>query len=270
MAADASSLALPSMLAAGCNSKLHTAGGNPEWNFRDFFNLNSADEHLLKKALALHFKIRYDSTGMGEPVANAPPYKPDDMTKKKKHAEILTSLGEAGTSGKQKEVLENSLMATVINGCLVKWNMPGKNINTGYIESWAQKNLGQWDRSIERCAGGLYPCFDFAAQHLVVSNASSMYAMIATVVHDFLVKGKVDERLANAFQSIRVNLFLFAAGDEIELLNAEENVAQQDRKIHTELDNIGAIEMWMHAMKTEKKTGSHKGSGCFQVRHRSP
>ena len=55
------------------------------WNFRDFFNLNSADEHVLKKALAMHLKTRYDSIGMGEPVANAvdgiPPYKPDDMKK---------------------------------------------------------------------------------------------------------------------------------------------------------------------------------------------
>ena len=36
-----------------------------------------------------------------------------------------------------------------------------------------------------------------------------------------------------------------AAGQDVELLNARENIEQEERKRHTELDNIMSIQQWM-------------------------
>ena len=61
-------------------------------------------------------------------------------------------------------------------------------------------------------AGGLDVGVDFASQHHVLSNASSLIALIAMVVHDILVSGSIAEHLANAFRGRRVGLFFLASG----------------------------------------------------------
>ena len=54
--------------------------------------------------------------------------------------------------------------------------------------------------------------------------------------------------MIEAFQCIRVMLFMSAEMAEIELLNQHENIEQELRKKHTELDNITIVQQWMDAM----------------------
>ena len=142
--------------------------------------------------------------------------------------------------------------AFTISGCLVKWRQEGKVYNTGYIEHWAQNRLEQWDMSIERKAGGLDQDIIMSGQHLTLSNMSSLLALIATVVKQFLQTGTVEARLARAFKAIRVSLVWMAAGQDVELLNARENIEQEERKRHTELDNTMPIQQWMNIIDAAK------------------
>ncbi len=71
---------------------------------------------------------------------------------------------------------ESAAISTVVSGCLIKWRVPGKVMNIGYIEYWAKKNLAAWDQSIERRAGGLDNAIDYATLHLNVRNSSSLGA----------------------------------------------------------------------------------------------
>ena len=96
---------LPGLFAAAANSRLPTAGSNPDWKFSDFFKMNAADEHLMKKAIAMHLGLRYDTVNVGESVADTvdgiAPYKPDDI--KLAHTTIMENLGQASTNEEKND-----------------------------------------------------------------------------------------------------------------------------------------------------------------------
>ena len=134
-------------------------------------------------------------------------------------------------------------------------------MNPGYIEHWAAKNMSKWDSSVERRAGGLDHSMTMEAQEFAMTNLSSLYALIASVARDFY-HGKLSSEtsetsetstaksLIQAAKSLRVLLFLNSSAGDIEMLNSAENMEQQERKKHSELDNIAAIQEWMHSMRS--------------------
>ncbi len=77
----------------------------------------------------------------------------DPIKVKEKHMNFLAlcrDMVEDTTKG--KVVRESAAISTVVNGCLIKWCVPGKVMNIGSIEYWAKKNLAGWDQSIVRRA----------------------------------------------------------------------------------------------------------------------
>ena len=118
--------------------------------------------------------------------------------------------------------------------------------------------------SIERKAGGLYQDISMSGQNLTLSNMSSLLALIATVVKQILQTGSVEARLAHAFKAIRVGLVWMAAGQDDELLKARENIDQEERKRHTELDNIMSIQQWMNNIDAAKILDSNVALDVFK------
>ena len=119
-----------------------------------------------------------------------------------------------------------------------------------------------WDASIERRGGGLDASMAMDSQEISMTNLSSLYALIATVVQRFyqgtLVKKLVtvtpetmgtmetmetgaSDIIEKAAKSVRVLIFFGAGAADIDLLNGLENIEQQERKRHGELDNIAAV-----------------------------
>jgi hypothetical protein len=112
--------------------------------------------------------------------------------------------------------------------------------------------------------GGLDPHEDYAAQAFEMTNISSLYAMLATVVHQFFVEGTVSGTMRTAFTSVRTLLFLTCSAGEIDMMNSAENVEQAERKRHCELDNIVNVQMWQAAMKHVGSLDPAQGVDVFK------
>jgi len=136
------------------------------------------------------------------------------------------------------------------------WPRPGKHLNLGYIQHWAGTNMSKWDVSIERRGGGLDSTMALESQEIALTNLSSLYAFVATVVQKFY-QGTLTTSVTSATtgttsndatsiatwaKSIRVLLFLGAEVADIDLLNGCENIEQQERKSYGELDNIATVQ----------------------------
>ena len=165
-------------------------GSKPDWKFEDFFKLSPTEEHNLKKTLAFYLTLQYEIVNLGQPTAvpidGVPAYRPEaiaDLHKKCLNAAV------AGTPPPDPTV------ATVISALFVKWCAPGKVFNVGYVGDWISKNAATWDRLIERRAGGLQSRTSYAAQHLTLSNQSSLCGLIAIGVEQYL-HGAIDEHIA--------------------------------------------------------------------------
>eukprot|EP00974_Lingulodinium_polyedra_P033359 3206658-Lingulodinium_polyedra.AAC.1 len=62
--------------------------------------------------------------------------------------------------------------------------------------------------------------------------------------------GELEDGVARAIKSVRLVLMLGAEGEDVEVLNANENIAKEEHKRHCELDNIVVAQQWMESMKS--------------------
>ena len=236
------------------------ADASSEWKHSDFFALSEADEIVLKKQIAQCLGVRYANVKQDKPLSEST----YGVTPFSKDA-VESALGNLDTA--QKALSTNpqdpallaaekaaSVMVCTISGLLVRWK-PLKPANVGYILEWGERKLEAWDPAIERRAGGLDNKVPWEAQHLTLSNSSSLLALIVEIVYFYkhgmlkpLFRGEPLEpeiaSLVSAFKGIRVSLHLRAIADEVELMNASENVDQFERKRHTELDNLQTVAVW--------------------------
>lgn len=129
-------------------------------------------------------------------------------------------------------------------------------INVGYVENWAAKNLKEWDVNIERRAGGLTSGTPTCPK-LTLTNQSSLFALIAQFVWFHKNQQDVPEVLLSEFCSIRVLLYLGATPEEIVSLNDAENIDQHERKRYTELDSVDTVALWMRSVKKYEMSESN-------------
>ena len=102
------------------------------------------------------------------------------------------------------------------------------------------------------------------AQHFVLTNMSSLLCLIAEVVYACKTTGNCPDRLAKAFKSLRVTLYLTASAEDIVNLNAAENTDQFKRKQHSELDNISTVLFWQKKMGAHPQLSPHKALDVFK------
>ena len=122
-------------------------------------------------------------------------------------------------------------------------------LNVGYIKKWADDNMQTWDSTVERRAGGFDPTISFTTQRFSCTNRSSIFALIATIVHEFKTTGTIgDHNIAKAFSRVRLLLQFDLVAEDVLLINQAENIKQHKRKCHTELDNIDAVSVWKAAI----------------------
>ncbi|CAK0793449.1 unnamed protein product [Prorocentrum cordatum] len=225
---------------------------------RRFFKLDPAEERRLKMGLAVHLNHQYDAVNMGEPSAvpidGVAAYRPDVIGDLHKKYLDATSAGTPAP---------DATVATVISALFVKWCAPGKVFNVGYVSDWISKNSASWDSSIERRAGGLQAQTPYGAQRLTLSNQSSLFGLIALGVKQYL-HGKVDDHIATALKSIRVMLFLGAESEDVELLNANENIAKEEYKRHSELENVTVVQLWCESMRAAGSLDPTKALDVFK------
>ena len=214
MSATPAEATLATMPGGGGSSepKVHASAVTPGWQFDDFFKLDPTQELTLRKQLANYFGIRYgDSVNKSKhfavAVSGLPVYSEDMIVKHLKAQEALV----AGQVASSEACTSLSL---VVSGLLVAWNT-NVPLNVGYVQSWAEQNLANWDVGVERKAGGFDRKALFSAQHFHCTNRSSLMAMIASVVFNFKSTGSVPEKLGNAFCSVRLLLYPEASPDEI-------------------------------------------------------
>jgi len=239
-------------------------GSRPEWKFEDFFALDLGQQQNLKLALAREFEVQYCTVNKDKPFANDVDGIPAYTTKR--IVDTMKALDAATTSNDDQKMMASVSVSTVVNGCQVHWPSPDRTFNVGYIERWAQEHLHHWDKSVERKAGGLDVHMDLGAQHFVCTNASSLYALLATVVQQYLTGTTVTSELKNAFVSIRVVLLLQSSSSEIIVLSDNENSEQAERKRSSEVDLIGSVHAWMSSMKhmSKGKLDANKALDVFK------
>ena len=195
------------------------------WKFDDFFKLSSAEEHALKRQLAVKLHVRYTDKINGEtPFAHSvngiAPYDPEAMQAWCEELDALkakSAESEEAARNNQSKLNELTCKSVVVNGCQIAWEN-GLRPNVGYITAWAQANLGGWDSGIERKAGGIVREVSWGCQRLVATNTSSLWALIATVVYQFKTQSSIDEKLADAFVRIRLLVYPHATADELLVL----------------------------------------------------
>jgi hypothetical protein len=239
-----------------------TAGSIKDWDRDDIFYLDNLQETNIKKALAHHLQCQYDTVqhdqaGVAHPIAEVvdkvDPYDPEKI--RAEHKKFM----DIGKNAKSQTAFDNALrerqdsgsVSTVINACLVDWLPPGKKYDIGYIGHFRHDKLPEWSTHIERTAGGLQHEIRYNAQHLAVTNMSSLMAMISEVVYQFLSEGKVSPDMARAFRSIRVLLLYGASKDDIStIINEKENYEQEKRKKTSEPDVISVVMQWGRNMES--------------------
>eukprot|EP00959_Pyramimonas_sp_CCMP1952_P098934 2068202-Pyramimonas_sp.AAC.1 len=76
--------------------------------------------------------------------------------------------------------------------------------------------------------------------------------------------GSMGARVEAAFKSVRVMLFFGAEGEDVEVLNASENIAKEEYKRHCELENIMVVQQWCENMRTAKPLDPTKAIDVFK------
>ena len=219
-----------------------------QWTREKFLEMTVAEETIIKKELATHLGLSYNGMNqenkkIASNVSSIPQYDPD----------IVKKMAESMATGKPK--LEDTTYTTVVNGCLVNWHLDHGKYNAGYVYGEKiQQMVKDWDVNVERRGGGYQHAAKFDAQYFALTNMSSLAAMLSEVVYEWKTSQKLSPELARAFTSIRVTLYVHASSMEIAMLNADENVAQFERKQHNDLDTlflINAVRKRVDAMPTK-------------------
>lgn len=194
-------------------------GINAAWRFEDFFTISAEAEAKVKRKLAAKMQLRYtDVIFAAKPFAlpspGVTPYDVDAI--KTQFQEYHKCKGDMTMSSADRINKLESLksVTTCINACMVRWR-PTMPPNVGYIKHWAETNLDHWDSGIERRAGGIDADVAWSAQHFVLTNTSSFYALVATVVLHLHRGTPIPEKLLRAVSCVRIHLFMDANTDEI-------------------------------------------------------
>jgi hypothetical protein len=227
-------------------------GLDPTWQVGNFFHMTEREEDQTKAALAMHLDVGYGSVNQHRPYAvghaGIPAYLPSEIGAAQEEYQDLWRDG-ARPDLSEALVGNKAVRAVVVSGLLVRWR-PVQALNTGYVLSWLDSNLRSWDVNVERRAGGLSQDSDLRAPHLATTNVCSLLALCAQIVHQFKTQPNIDPKLVDSFLRLRVSLYLGASAQEVNLLNADENVSQVERKRHTEMDNINVVRSWMTEMSS--------------------
>ena len=195
----------------------------PPWSFSDFFQLSQADEHALKRKVAVKLRCKYtDCVNGTSPFAHSvngiEPYSPQAMAAwYAEYTELKAKVVGQPATEVQTELArleEIKCKAVVVNGCQVAWSC-GTRPNVGYITTWAEANLPKWDTGVERKAGGVDPTVKWECQRFATTNTSSLWALIATVVHGVKTGQELDTNLVAAFTRIRLLVYAEASADEV-------------------------------------------------------
>ena len=217
------------------------------WVYEDFFQMNANEELQMKNELAQALGIPYgdvnredDDDEFAVTISGIPAFTVNRFTAARN--EFATAL----TANNPVRIRNASSFSVVASGCLIRWK-PLVDVNEGYVKEWGQKNLHNWDSSIERRAA---PSADPpACTYFTTTGASSLLALIAQVVFEFMTTGKIPGKLATAFKQVRLNVCFNASGDEIALIGQCDNIEQSLRKKHSEMDNILAVLSWQQSME---------------------
>jgi hypothetical protein len=188
---------------------------NTEWQFEDFFMLNEEEELKIKRQLAVQMRLRYADkvTICGGPpfavsVAGISPY---DEDKVKQRFEEYILAKEANAFDEREG---SQFMALTLNACQIAWR-PAVRVNVGYVKWWAETKLEHWDANIERRAGGVNANLPWSAQSFFLTNMSSLYALLATIVMHLQHKTPIPQRLLRSASGVRVLLCFHASTSDI-------------------------------------------------------
>jgi len=236
-------------------------GGMPDWQFGDFFKIDAVVEKRMKMALARDLELNYAGINVGKQQAKSvdgvAPFKPSDhRAAEAKYKKLLADAvpqespvppeTQARCATAKADAVALAVQVRCISGNQVQWATE-KHYRASYVESFAQKFIPRWDRSLERKAGGWNEQVDDAQQHLILTNQSSILALIATAVYNFQ-RGITDESVNSHYQSIRVAILLGTTAAEVECMNSTENIDKEEFKPQTELDNIDEVAQWRSVM----------------------
>ena len=138
---------------------------------------------------------------------------------------------------------------------------PTSWLNVGYIKKWADDDLQTWDSTVERRAA-----ISFTTQRFSCTNRRSIFALIATLVHEFKTTETIgDHNIAKAFSRVRLLLQFDLAAEDVLLINQAENIEQPKRKRHTELDNIDAVSVSKAAITGQGPVSALKPDAALDV-----
>ena len=151
------------------------------------------------------------------------------------------------------DLRSKSQLSTVVNGCFLNWESVGAPWNTGYIASfWSKFESGEkaWDITLDRKAGGIPVEYDkdtdITTLKFCVVGASSIMALTRAVLGHVIRTGQCPEDLKLAWGSINITWLFGATDQEILTWSVQDNIDQQNRRRHTELDNISrSIPGWI-------------------------
>ena len=227
-----------------------------DWVYEDFFAMTGTEELTVKKAIAQQLGIPYgqvnrkdDDDEFATTIGGIPAFTVNRFTAGRDKFKAALATNDPA------QIRSTSNISMVVNGCLLRWKPPVA-INEGYVKDWGQRNLHNWDSSIERRAAP--SADDPAFMYFSASGVSSLLAMIAQVVFEFKT-GTIDEKLSTAFKQVRLNVCFNASGDEIALIGQCDNIEQSLRRKHSEMDNILAVLSWHQSMEvwsSSLKSGS--------------
>ena len=146
-----------------------------DWKHEDFFSLDEANEVAVKKILAGIMKVKYMAMDTAtEGLGNRTHYAKGQPGIQPYDPEVVKQLTDSPD--------ESPHIACTISACMVTWK-PSASKNNGYIRNTCAKYLKSWDMTQVRKAGGIDPKVDMGAQHLTLSNMSSLTALLVELVY---------------------------------------------------------------------------------------
>jgi len=123
------------------------------------------------------------------------------------------------------------------------------------VLKWMKQHVGSWDSAIERKGAVVNPQDDPAYIEFATTGSSSLLALIVATVAAYKSGGDIPADLSAAFQSIRLVAYFNARPEEMGVVNQAENIEQKDRKLHSELDNLLAVQSWVTAASRSSGMG---------------
>jgi hypothetical protein len=207
----------------------------------------------LRKQLAQKLELHYGPVQQSKPFAvsncGGHVYTTEQyVAATQKHATAMAIENEAERCAAVKA---SNTFSFTVSGLQVQWR-PLIAVNTGYVLKWMEQNVGNWDSAIERKGAAVNPDDDPAFIEFATTGTSSLLALIVGPVTAYKQTGQIPSDLASTFKSIRL---FNTSPEEMGVVNQAENIEQGDRKRHSELDNLLAVQSWVEAAHRVSATG---------------